>query len=104
MLVTPGRWQRCPYCLGTVLLPTVLADVPAQAPCAICGDPVTLLPGYADEDAVCLPCFDANLKGGLLMEQPAVAPLADMLPVRRRAIEARNAARWPRAHGQAQES
>ena len=68
--------------------------------CAICGDPVLVAPG--EEDAVCTPCFEANLRGGVVLERPTVADLADLLPVRRLELSALDCARWPLTRGRSE--
>lgn len=65
--------------------------------CSICGDPV-LMPSD-EEDAVCTPCFEANLRGAMAFERPTVAPLADSLTARRRELQALDGARWPLTRG-----
>ena len=65
--------------------------------CSICGDPVCVAPG--EEDVVCIDCFEANLRGALTFERPAVANLAAILPVRRRELKAMDRERWPLTRG-----
>ena len=103
ILVRPARWHRCHYCGGQVLVPSALTPVPAQhCPCCICGDLVRLS-HESDDDAVCTPCYDANLRGGFPVERPTVAPLVATWAVRRRELQARDVERWPLTHGQTQE-
>ena len=64
---------------------------------------MTLQPEDDEGDVVCPPCYDLNLREASPAAHPTVAPLARDLPVRRRALQARDAARWPLTHGQAQE-
>ena len=68
--------------------------------CAICGDPV--LVAHGEEDVVCTPCFEANLRGGVVLERPTVAHLADLLPVRRRELKTLDCARWPLTQGRSE--
>ena len=65
--------------------------------CAICGDLVLVRPG--EDDVVCHDCFEKNLRGAFVLERPTVAALADILPVRRRELAARDRARWPLTGG-----
>ena len=98
--VRPARWQACPHCHGKVLVPSVLRPTPAgHGPCAICGDLVLLQ--TEDDDAVCTPCYDANLRGGYPVERPTVAPLVATWAVRRRELQARDVERWPLTQGRA---
>lgn len=102
MRVTPARWQVCQHCHGSVLVPSLLRSPPAgHGRCAICGDLVRLHDD--DDDAVCPPCFEANLRGDPSVRRQTVAPLADAWPVRRRELATRDSARWPLTHGQTQE-
>jgi len=104
MRVTPARWHHCPHCQGQVLVPSALPSAPmGHCPCAICGDLVRLSAGADEDDAVCKPCYDANLRGGFPCERPTVAPLVDAWPVRRRELQARDVERWPLTRGRTQD-
>jgi len=93
-----ARWQRCPHCGGQILVPPALEGVTRiRVPCTVCGERVWTRPD--EDDIVCQPCFEANLRGALACERPTVANLADLLPVRRRELSALDRARWPLTRG-----
>jgi len=104
-LVRPARWHQCHYCGGKFLVPSAAPQArESHCRCAICGDLVRLTADQDEGDAVCTPCYDANLRGGVPFERPTVAPLVDAWPVRRRALQARDGERWPLTRGRTQDA
>jgi hypothetical protein len=74
-----------------------MTDPVPPCSCSICGE-LLRLPQGSDDDAVCQPCYAANLQGAIACERPTVAPLLHRWPSRRRELDTLNRQRWPLTH------